>query len=110
MHAPVQFNIAALSVFCAAMAMVADCLAFDGCRVDCATCRRFPRRMWLMLLTENFMRFVRVGFQWLTAGRLSVIGLVVLGSAVGLPAYTLAASTSNARSPLGINLIQMNYY
>jgi hypothetical protein len=66
--------------------------------------------MWLMLLTEKSMRFVRVGFQWLTAGRLSVIGLVVLGSAVGLPAYTLAASTSNARSPLGINLIQMAYY
>ncbi len=63
-----------------------------------------------MSLKEYYVRFGRVGLRWLTSGRLSVVGLAVLVSAVGFPADTLAATPSNARSPLGINLMQMNYY
>jgi len=56
------------------------------------------------------MPVVRIGLRWLASGRLPVFGLVVLISALGFSANSQAATASNAKSPLGINLTNMNYY
>ena len=54
--------------------------------------------------------------QRLAPRRVAVIGLVALISTLGLlgllglPGYAAAATAANAKSPLGINLMQMNYY
>jgi hypothetical protein len=63
-----------------------------------------------MLLTGNSICLIRVGMQWLRPSRVAVIGLVVLMSTLGLPGYAVAATAANAKSPLGINLMQMDYY
>jgi hypothetical protein len=56
------------------------------------------------------MHFIRVGLQWPISGQRLVIGLICLVSALSFQGNTLAATAANAKSPLGINLIQMNYY
>lgn len=63
-----------------------------------------------MLLTGYSMRVSRVGLRSRPSGRLSAIGLVSLIFLLGLPSHAPAATASNAKSPLGINLIEMNYY
>jgi hypothetical protein len=63
-----------------------------------------------MMLTGNSKPFIRIGLRWLTSGRLPAIGLASLISVLGLSGNTQAATASNAKSPLGINLTYMNYY
>jgi hypothetical protein len=64
----------------------------------------------LMMLTGNSMPFIRIGLRRLASGRLPAIGLASLISVLGLSGHTQAATASNAKSPLGINLTNMNYY
>jgi hypothetical protein len=64
----------------------------------------------LMLLTGYSMRVIRIGLRSLPSGRLAAIGLVSLILVLGLPSQAPAATASNAKSPLGINLIEMNYF
>jgi hypothetical protein len=64
----------------------------------------------LMLLAGNSVPFIRIGLRWLNSGRLATIGLVSLILVLGLAGHAQAATASNAKSPLGINLIEMNYF
>jgi hypothetical protein len=63
-----------------------------------------------MLLQLVFKRFVREGTPWLASGLTLEVGLVILVSALSLSGNTLAATSANAKSPLGINLIEMSYF
>jgi hypothetical protein len=63
-----------------------------------------------MLLTGNSMPYIRIGLRWAPSGRWGAIGLVSLMLVLGLVGHALAATASNAKSPLGINLIDMSYY
>jgi hypothetical protein len=56
------------------------------------------------------MHSIRIGLQWLISGQKPVICLMGLLSTLSLQCTALAATAANAKSPLGINLIQMNYY
>lgn len=64
----------------------------------------------LMLLTANSVPFIRINFRWLASGGLAAIGLASLVSVFGLAGNAQSATASNAKSPLGINLVEMNYY
>ena len=63
-----------------------------------------------MLFTQNVMRSVQFGLLWLTSSRIPAIGLAGLVSVLSLPGNALSATAANAKSPLGINLTQMNYW
>jgi hypothetical protein len=63
-----------------------------------------------MLLTVILQRSIRHGWKWLASGRRPTIGLASLMLVLGLSGNTIAATPANAKSPLGINLMQMNYY
>src|ERR1700688_1580396 len=63
-----------------------------------------------MLLTRNSVPFIRIGLQWVSSRRLAAIGLISLISMLAVPGNAQAATSANAKSPLGINLIEMNYW
>jgi hypothetical protein len=56
------------------------------------------------------MPIIRTSLRWITSGWLPAIGFVSLILALGFSGKTPAATASNAKSPLGINLTNMNYY
>jgi len=63
-----------------------------------------------MLHTGNSVPFIRIGLQWLNSRRLAAIGLISLVSMLAVPGNAQAATSANAKSPLGINLLEMSYW
>jgi hypothetical protein len=62
------------------------------------------------MLTGNSMCFIRIGLRWLNSRRLAAIGLASLVSMLAVPGNAQAATSANAKSPLGINLMEMSYW
>jgi hypothetical protein len=64
-----------------------------------------------MLLTVDTIRLVPMALQWLrTAGRTLMIGFLGVAFLIAESGNALSATAANAKSPLGINLNQMNYF
>jgi hypothetical protein len=62
------------------------------------------------LLIRNLMPVIRINLPWPILGRTGAIVIVCFTAALGLLGNAQAATASNAKSPLGVNLTAMNYY
>jgi hypothetical protein len=63
-----------------------------------------------MMFPGNSASFIRTAMQRLTAARTPVVSLLGLLLAMCLPGDALSATAANAKSPLGMNLTEMNYF